>query len=246
MAVSCAKRTARQTWFCRHSEPSGRNRTDLRCRSMRRRPKWASGLLIFLLSVPLFGAALIFVAMSAGIYSIILNMKSRPGPDSPDLRRNRTKLEEQIGADFSRAIPSEGFVHYETSTEDTCYDGANTHMNIGFPEQSECFAEHLLTLHACASANRAPSSRVGWALFRRRRDCSKWIELMRIQLALRCQRPSVNLRGSDKSLNTSLRSRLIGFGQFLQEQPVDAGKHEAGHGGAPRGGEFSGFFGNGD
>jgi len=98
---------------------------------MRRRTKWASGLLIFLLSVPLFGAALIFVAMSGGIRSIILNVKARPDPDSPKLKRNRTQLEEQIGANFSRVVPSEGFVHYETSRQDTCYDGANNwkHMD---------------------------------------------------------------------------------------------------------------------
>lgn len=91
---------------------------------MRRRTKWAAGLLILLLTLPLVGAAWIFVAMSGGVYSIMLNMKSRPDPDSPDLKRNMTKLEEQIRVDF-RAIPNERFVHYEASTQDTCYDGAN-------------------------------------------------------------------------------------------------------------------------
>jgi hypothetical protein len=111
-------------WFCRHSDPSC-IRNDIRCRSMRKGTKWVSGLLIFLLSLPLFGAALFYVAMNGGIYSIILNMKSRPDLDSPDLKRNGTKLEEQIDADFSRAVPNGDFVQYETSTQDTCYDGAN-------------------------------------------------------------------------------------------------------------------------
>jgi hypothetical protein len=92
---------------------------------MRKRIKWASGLLIFLLSLPLLGAAFIFVAMNGGIYSILLNMKSRPDLDSPDLKRDRTKLEQQIGADFSRDVPNDGFFHHATSTQDTCYDGAN-------------------------------------------------------------------------------------------------------------------------
>jgi len=92
---------------------------------MRTRTKWAIGLLIFLLSLPLLGAAWLFVAFNGGISSIILNMKSRPDLDSPDLKRNRTRLAEQIDADFSRAIPSDGFVHYARSTQDTCYDGAN-------------------------------------------------------------------------------------------------------------------------
>jgi hypothetical protein len=92
---------------------------------MTKRIKWAIGMLIFLLSLPVFGAAWVYVAMNGGIYSIILNMKSRPDLDSPDLTRSRTRLEEQISTDFSRAIPSEGFVHYATSTQDACYDGAN-------------------------------------------------------------------------------------------------------------------------
>jgi hypothetical protein len=84
--------------------------------------KWSAHL-SFVCST--FWAAWTFVAMSGGIHSVILNMKSRPDPDSPDLNRNRIKLAEQIGADFSHAIPGEGLVHYETSTQDTCYDGAN-------------------------------------------------------------------------------------------------------------------------
>ncbi len=92
---------------------------------MRTLTKWAIGLLISLLSVPLLGAAWIFVAINGGISSIILNMKSRPDLDSPDLKRNRAKLEDQIDADFGRAIPSDGFVHYARSTQDACYDGAN-------------------------------------------------------------------------------------------------------------------------
>jgi len=97
---------------------------------MRRRTKWAIGLLILLLSVPLFGTALIFIAMSGGVHGIILSMKSRPDLDSPDLKRNRAALEERIGADFSRAIPSEGLVHYEASTQDACYDGANNWKHV--------------------------------------------------------------------------------------------------------------------
>lgn len=112
-------------WFCRHSDLSNRNRTDMRCGSMRKRAKLAIGLLAFLVSLPLFGAAWFFIGMSGGIYSIILNMKSRPTLDSPDLRRNRTKLEAQIDGDFGRAVPNEGVVHYETSLQDSCYDGTN-------------------------------------------------------------------------------------------------------------------------
>jgi hypothetical protein len=93
--------------------------------SMRKRIKWAIGLLIVVLSVPVLGAAWIYVAMNGGIYSILLNMKSRPDLDSPDLKRDRSKLEQQIGADFSRDIPNDGFFHYATSTQDACYDGAN-------------------------------------------------------------------------------------------------------------------------
>jgi hypothetical protein len=92
---------------------------------MRTRTKWAIGLLISLLSLPLLGAAWFFVAFNGGIYGIISSMKSRPDLDSPDLERNRTRLAEQIDADFSRAIPSDNFVRYARSTQDTCYDGAN-------------------------------------------------------------------------------------------------------------------------
>jgi hypothetical protein len=87
--------------------------------------KWAIGLLILLVSVPLLGTALIFVAMSGGVHSILLNMKPRPDLDSPELKRNRVRLGEQIDADFSRTVPGEGLVHYGTSTQDACYDGAN-------------------------------------------------------------------------------------------------------------------------
>jgi hypothetical protein len=92
---------------------------------MRTGIKWAIGLLILLLSIPLLGTALIFVAMSGGVHSILLNMKPRPDLDSPELKRNRAKLEEQIDADFSRTVPGEGLVHYGTSMQDACHDGAN-------------------------------------------------------------------------------------------------------------------------
>jgi hypothetical protein len=92
---------------------------------MKKLTKWVSGVLILLLSVLLAGAAWIFIALNGGIYSIVLNMKSRPVLDSPDLKRSRTRLEEQINADFNRAIQNLGFVHYETTTQDACYDGAN-------------------------------------------------------------------------------------------------------------------------
>jgi hypothetical protein len=92
---------------------------------MRKRTKWAIGLLAFLLSLPLLAAISIYVAINGGVYSIILNMKSRPDLDSPDLKRDRARLEVQIDADFSRAVPSESFVSYATSTQDACYDGAN-------------------------------------------------------------------------------------------------------------------------
>jgi hypothetical protein len=90
---------------------------------MRKPLKWAIGLPI--LSLPLVAAAWIFVAMNGGISSILLNLKSRPGLDSPELKRDRTKLAQQIDAAFSREIPNQGFFHYETSMQDTCYDGAN-------------------------------------------------------------------------------------------------------------------------
>jgi hypothetical protein len=76
---------------------------------MRKPLKWAIGLLI--LSLPLVAAAWIFVAMNGGISSILLNLKSRPDLDSPELKRDRTKLEQQIDAAFSREIPSHGFFH---------------------------------------------------------------------------------------------------------------------------------------
>jgi hypothetical protein len=90
---------------------------------MRKPLKWAIGLPI--LSLPLVAAAWIFVAMNGGISSILLNLKSRPDLDSPELKRDRTKLAQQIDAAFSREIPNQGFFHYETSMQDTCYDGAN-------------------------------------------------------------------------------------------------------------------------
>jgi hypothetical protein len=87
--------------------------------------KWAIGLVILLVSVPLLGAAWVFVAFSGGVQSILSNMKARPDLDSPELKRNRARLEEEINADFSRTVPGEGLVHYATSTQDACYDGAN-------------------------------------------------------------------------------------------------------------------------
>jgi hypothetical protein len=90
---------------------------------MRKSMKWAISLLI--LSLPLLGAAWIFVAMNGGISSILFNLKSRPDLDSPELKRDRAKLEQQIDAAFSRDIPNQGFSHYERSMRDTCYDGAN-------------------------------------------------------------------------------------------------------------------------
>jgi hypothetical protein len=92
---------------------------------MRRRAKWTIGLLIFLSFIPLAGTALVFIAMNGGISSIILNMESRPDLDSPELNRSRAKLEQQILAHFNRAILGGSFIHFNTSTQDTCYDGAN-------------------------------------------------------------------------------------------------------------------------
>ena len=92
---------------------------------MQKRTKWVSLVLVLFLAVPMAGAVWLYVAMNGGIYGIILNMKSRPDPNSPDLRRSRATFEQQIDADFSRAVQSPGFVHYQTSTQDTCYDGAN-------------------------------------------------------------------------------------------------------------------------
>jgi hypothetical protein len=83
------------------------------------------GLIIFL-TVLAAGAVWFRVAMSGGIYSIILNMRSRPDLDSSNLQLNRTRLAEQIDADFSGAIGNLGLARYQaTSTQDTCYDGAN-------------------------------------------------------------------------------------------------------------------------
>jgi energy-converting hydrogenase Eha subunit H len=71
---------------------------------MRRRTKWASGLLLVLLSVPLFGAALIFVAMSGGIRSIILNMKARPDVIYPVVTHILEQLASKCGAATGSAI----------------------------------------------------------------------------------------------------------------------------------------------
>ena len=92
---------------------------------MQKRTKWVSGVLILFSSVLVVGAAWFYVAMNDGIYSIISSMRSRPDLDSPDLRRSRARLAEQIDADFSRAIGNQGYAGYQTSTQDTCYDGTN-------------------------------------------------------------------------------------------------------------------------
>ena len=91
---------------------------------MRKLTKWVGGVLILFLSVLIVGAAWLYVAMNGGIYSIILSMRSRPDPDSPDLQRSRTVLAEQIDADFSSAIGN-GVARYQTARQDACYDGAN-------------------------------------------------------------------------------------------------------------------------
>jgi hypothetical protein len=93
---------------------------------MQKRTRWIGGALIVALSVLAAGVSwFLFVTMNGGIYSIILNMRSRPDLDSPDLQRARTRLEEQIDAEFSRAMEKTGFARYQISKQDSCYDGVN-------------------------------------------------------------------------------------------------------------------------
>jgi hypothetical protein len=95
---------------------------------MRGYTKRAIVLLALLVSLPLLAWGLFVVGLNGGIRNTILNMKPRPVPDSPVLRRDKTKFEAGLDTALQTAAANDRFVQYETSTQDICYDGQNNFM----------------------------------------------------------------------------------------------------------------------
>lgn len=92
---------------------------------MRKPAKWLIILAAVVVALPLLAVASFYVILNGGIYGTILNLKPRPNPDSPGIKRDRTKLEADIDAAFQRVAANSNFAYYETSKDDACYDGVN-------------------------------------------------------------------------------------------------------------------------
>jgi hypothetical protein len=94
-------------------------------KAMRGYTKWAIVPLALIVSLSLLALGLFVVVVNGGIRNTVLNMKPRPVPDSPILRRDKTKLEAGLDTALQTVVTNDEFVHYETSTQDACYDGQN-------------------------------------------------------------------------------------------------------------------------
>ena len=92
---------------------------------MRKPAKWMIILAAIAVTLPLLALTFFYVVLNGGVYGTILNMKPRPNPDSPGVKRDRTKLEADLDAAFQRVAANTDFAYYETSKDDACYDGVN-------------------------------------------------------------------------------------------------------------------------